>query len=461
VILKSWGSHLHELAKAGETIPELAAIINNGISKNLKTIVDVGANLTTARVINYGFLVEAQAQGVVSYMVSEVLDNRTCPVCELMHGTVFEVEKSLARTSEIINVTDPNVLKQRAPFPSQSKAGIEALGKMSSADLQAAGYDTPPYHPLCRGILVETDRRISSTTTTITPTQPNPTAAAVRPAPPTPPPPPQTPPPPTPGAAQQVVWSNVDNVDDGIAKLKEVYGTNYVKVSGALNNRRYGSVHSKAAQIENINMMGSELARMQNQYGVNFGKGINPIDRSPGAKAYGRAISGENVDPEKWILGDWRWLSVARGSKITPKQLQWTEEWRNEAGRPWSVWAYNTTEQKIAQTFRHEMGHSFTSKEILEKTKDFLKNVGTPYRGKRHWAKNRTVKDVEAGQLWFKANVSEYGGSNPWEVIAETFAMYTAPGYVKGTLPRALESIADDVIKNAERVAKVRIEGGV
>ncbi len=165
--IKSWGGHIHKISKG-----ELADLINAGIDGNLKSIVNIGANLTTSRVVSYGFLVEAQAQGIITFQVSEILDERTCPVCELMHGKTFTVERALSKITELISLTDPNDLKAAAPFAGQDAANMAELREMNADDLASRGMDTPPYHPLCRGILVEVGREIGSVQQEIKPVKP-------------------------------------------------------------------------------------------------------------------------------------------------------------------------------------------------------------------------------------------------------------------------------------------------
>lgn len=169
-VIKSFGGHTHapvpmrvKLVKG-----EFAALFNAAVDGNMRALVDIGASLTTSRVITFGFLSEASANGIITYEVSEILDDRTCPVCELMNGKTFSVERALARTETILRLTDPASIKAAAPFPNQTKAGLAELRGMSADDLAASGFDTPPYHPLCRGIVVETGREVGSVTTRVT-----------------------------------------------------------------------------------------------------------------------------------------------------------------------------------------------------------------------------------------------------------------------------------------------------
>ncbi len=119
----------------------------------------LASSLHASRLGSWGFTMEAQARGFEFYRVSEQLDARTCPVCRQMHGKVFSIPKAQEKLDRWLGVEDPNELKQIATFPSQSRAGIRNLKAMNTDQLQGAGWDTPPYHPFCRGVLKKTRRQ--------------------------------------------------------------------------------------------------------------------------------------------------------------------------------------------------------------------------------------------------------------------------------------------------------------
>ena len=121
---------------------------------NGRKLVDIGANLTTSRLVSLGFLAEAVERNITTYQVSEVLDERTCPVCRQMHGKTFQVAHEHSRLMTVLGTSDPKELRNIAPWPRQNKAGLDALRGMSSEEMQAAGFGSPPYHPMCRGLLV-------------------------------------------------------------------------------------------------------------------------------------------------------------------------------------------------------------------------------------------------------------------------------------------------------------------
>ena len=74
-------------AELGPTSFEgLALKLNSAVSGGTQAVVDINANLTTSRMISYGFISEQITRNVETFQISEVLDKRTCPVCEGMHG---------------------------------------------------------------------------------------------------------------------------------------------------------------------------------------------------------------------------------------------------------------------------------------------------------------------------------------------------------------------------------------
>lgn len=133
--------------------PALAARLNAAVASGGKRVLEAGANTTTSRLCSYGALTEANARGITTYQINEVLDQLTCPLCRRMHGRTFQVQPSLGQMDSLLRTTDPMQLKTAAPFPSQSKAGLARLDGMSPDQMQEAGISRPPFHPYCRGVL--------------------------------------------------------------------------------------------------------------------------------------------------------------------------------------------------------------------------------------------------------------------------------------------------------------------
>jgi hypothetical protein len=112
----------------------------------------IAASLMISRASTAGFFAEAQARGVKVYRVSEVMDSATCPVCRTMHNQEFPIAAGVAMSTSIMQATDPDSLRQIAPFPSQSAANVQKIQRMNQGALVSAGLNLPPYHPWCRGI---------------------------------------------------------------------------------------------------------------------------------------------------------------------------------------------------------------------------------------------------------------------------------------------------------------------
>ena len=74
---------------------DLAAALNDAVDKGGKVAINLGATLTTSRLVSLGFLSQAMESGHKTYQVDEVLDDRTCPVCMEMNGTQFDVEAAI------------------------------------------------------------------------------------------------------------------------------------------------------------------------------------------------------------------------------------------------------------------------------------------------------------------------------------------------------------------------------
>lgn len=132
----------------------VAAVVQNaGLSRGA-SYVGLAANLHVSRMSSAGFLLESRARGQTRYQISEVMDKRTCPVCARMHGMSFTVADGLDHLAKVFTVKDPTQLAQVAPWPRQTKAGLNSFLNLNSAGLLDAGFHLPPYHPGCRGIIV-------------------------------------------------------------------------------------------------------------------------------------------------------------------------------------------------------------------------------------------------------------------------------------------------------------------
>jgi hypothetical protein len=132
---------------------ELADMINASVMGTGEGLFDIGANLTTSRLTSLGFLDQASKANIATFQITEILDERICPVCRGFHGKQFRVNTARSRLLRQLQLTGEE-LKAQAPFPGQSRNALKRLAKMSRKAFQQQGWDTPPFHPRCRGVLV-------------------------------------------------------------------------------------------------------------------------------------------------------------------------------------------------------------------------------------------------------------------------------------------------------------------
>jgi hypothetical protein len=144
-------------AEAVPFVTGFPRVVNSGG----RQMVELGASLHTSRLASWGFTAEADALGKKFYKINEQLDGRTCPVCRVMNGKVFPVRPAREKLETQLSVQDPDELKTIATWPRQDAASVAALRTMTPAQLIARGWDTPPFHPLCRGVLVPTGQSVN------------------------------------------------------------------------------------------------------------------------------------------------------------------------------------------------------------------------------------------------------------------------------------------------------------
>lgn len=127
---------------------KLANDINRFLRGEIRRVVDVSANITGTRVASHGMLYEATARGVTRYRIDATIDDRTTDICQNMHGREFSVEEALNRTTVALSILDPIEAKAFTPFPK-----LDEVRGQTNAQLQAAGFDVPPFHFLCRTVV--------------------------------------------------------------------------------------------------------------------------------------------------------------------------------------------------------------------------------------------------------------------------------------------------------------------
>lgn len=133
-----------------------AQLLKNSIDGRTDQYLENVSSLHNSRLAGWGYVQEAEALGITTYRVSEQIDSDTiCPICISMHGKEFQVSEARSTLEGRLTVDNLNDLKHMAPFPNQSKAGVQRFRNLSNPDLVSGGFHVPPYHPRCRGLLVQ------------------------------------------------------------------------------------------------------------------------------------------------------------------------------------------------------------------------------------------------------------------------------------------------------------------
>lgn len=111
------------------------------------------SELQTTRLSAAGGLTLLDVQGITQYEWSAVLDNRSCPICEALDGTRFEVRPSLDRVQGALRAESDAEVAERNPWHPQDLESIERFQNLSPEAIQAGGWAVPPAHPLCRCLI--------------------------------------------------------------------------------------------------------------------------------------------------------------------------------------------------------------------------------------------------------------------------------------------------------------------
>jgi len=115
-------------------------------------------------------------------------------------------------------------------------------------------------------------------------------------------------------------------------------------------------------------------------------------------------------------------------TSFVPRTVAWRrneiramKEWEKVEGVKWGH------SVSPAANVRHEIAHTIMDKEIYQRAKEVQVILTT---------RRQSLKKV----------VGNYGAKNAHEMASEAFAQYTAPNYVKGTLPTELEDLVETML---------------
>lgn len=124
----------------------LAAEMEGYLKRSLNYYEGLSNHIVT-RSFNFGLLSGWTDAEIDRYIISAVIDDRTTDICRFMDGKVFSVARGMEFATDMINTTDPEAVKELAPWlePSDLPDGIGDDG-----DALPEGMAMPPYHWLCR-----------------------------------------------------------------------------------------------------------------------------------------------------------------------------------------------------------------------------------------------------------------------------------------------------------------------
>ncbi len=111
----------------------------------------IATTLNKAR--NYAGVVYMDQAGVEEFEIRGINDRLQCKYCSHMQGRRFSLKLALDRVVEETRST-PAAVPSIAPFVTAVWKDPADMEKLTSEQIQAAGIDTPPFHPFCRDQVV-------------------------------------------------------------------------------------------------------------------------------------------------------------------------------------------------------------------------------------------------------------------------------------------------------------------
>jgi hypothetical protein len=123
---------------------EFPALVKTSSDRKIVQLVST----TMSRVQNMGQTLSLYELGWERYRIVGPKSAPICDYCRSMLGRVFEVKAAANRLAKIVG----RGFEGKAQLPPflASKHTVEEVQEMTDAELQEAGFETPPYHPECR-----------------------------------------------------------------------------------------------------------------------------------------------------------------------------------------------------------------------------------------------------------------------------------------------------------------------
>jgi vacuolar-type H+-ATPase subunit E/Vma4 len=128
---------------------EIGALLEGALGKMYERSDDywtLVAAAGTVRSSSFGAVGGFEEAGVDEYEWMAMGDDRTCEICSMLNGKVFEVSRAVTKRDAVLASNDPEETK--AIIPWLSLKAIEA-----ASSLEAANVSVPPIHALCRCVI--------------------------------------------------------------------------------------------------------------------------------------------------------------------------------------------------------------------------------------------------------------------------------------------------------------------
>jgi len=130
---------------------QLAELLRRGLGEAAPggyTYWDVVASSAIVRARSFGTVSGMEEAGITEYEILAMGDERMCPICGALNGTVFSVAETRKVVNKALDITDPKKFKETMPWHKGSPLG------QSISRLTANGQSLPPFHGRCRCTMV-------------------------------------------------------------------------------------------------------------------------------------------------------------------------------------------------------------------------------------------------------------------------------------------------------------------
>lgn len=112
---------------------------------------------SASRIRNYADISSMHSAGIKRYEISAVMDERTSEICQNMNGRIFTVQQGIDLLNRYATADTPEDFLKITPWVSiETLSKIAGNGSLASQsdNLAEAGLNLPPYHGLCRTVVL-------------------------------------------------------------------------------------------------------------------------------------------------------------------------------------------------------------------------------------------------------------------------------------------------------------------